>query len=180
MQGFVNFADDVGQAISVVIPAICYLLGISFLIAAGWGCMQLSKGGNGSWVSRPWMPLVTLLIGSALLTFDRMLNLGEATLGSTQTASISDGLTSYTPPAIDSSGLMGNSPEQTIVNIIDAFDYFFINYGAWIILTGILALKHVSEGRRNHGPSLPVVQIIFGFGVMNINTIAPYVMSYFT
>lgn len=179
MQGFVNFADDIGQAISVIIPALCYIIGLGFMLAAGCGMWQLSRGRHGGLAARPWVPFVTLFISAALLTFDRMLNLGEATLGSSQQASMADGMTSYTPPTVNPSSLVGTSPEQTILNVINVFQYFFESYGALIVLMGILALHHVSEGRRRHGPLLPTIQIVFGFGVMNINTIAPFVMSYF-
>jgi hypothetical protein len=108
-----------------------------------------------------------------------MLNLAEATIGSAQTASMSDGLTSYTPPTVNPASLVGNSPEQTILNVINVFEYFFVCYGALIVLGGILALKYVSEGRRRHGPSLAIVQIVFGLAVMNIDTIAPTIMGYF-
>jgi hypothetical protein len=182
MQGFVNFADDIGVAISVIIPAICYLAGTGFILAAGWGMWQLSHGGysHRRLMARPWTPFVTLFIGAALLSYDRILNLGEATLGSAQQASMAAGMTSYTPPTVDPGTLTGTSPEQTVLNVINVFDYFFMSYGALIVLMGILALHHVSEGRRRHGPSLALVQIVFGFGVMNIDTIAPFVMSYFT
>ena len=92
---------------------------------------------------------------------------------------MADGMTSYTPPTVNPSSLVGTSPEQTILNVINVFQYFFESYGALVVLMGILALHHVSEGRRRHGPLLPTIQIVFGFGVMNINTIAPFVMSYF-
>lgn len=180
MQGFANFADDIGQAISVVLPALCYILGMGFILAAGCGLWHLSSGRHSRLAARPWMPFVTLFIGAALLTFDRMLNLGEATLGSSQQVSVADGMTSYTPPAAGASGVVGTSPEQTILNVVNMFQYFFMSYGALVVLTGILALHHVSEGRRSHGPLLPAIQIAFGFGVMNINTIAPAVMAYFT
>ena len=183
MQGFVNFADDIGVALAFLIPMICYLAGTGFVFAAGWGMWQLSKHGHGhhaSWLaSHPWTPFVTLFVGAALLSYDRMLNLAEGTIGSAQTAAMSDSLTSYTPPNVDPSTLMGNSPEQTVLNVINVFEYFFVTYGALIVLMGIFALKHVSEGRRRHGPSLAIVQIAFGLGVMNIDTIAPAVMAYF-
>jgi uncharacterized membrane protein len=179
MQGFVNLADDIGQAISVIIPALCYIIGWSFLLGAGWGMWQLSSGRHGRLSARPWMPFVTLFIGAALLTFDRMLNLGEATLGSAQQASMAAAMTSYTPPTVNGNGLVGSSPEQTILNVINVFQYFFVSYGALIVLMGILGLHQVSEGKRRHGPSLPVVMIVFGFGVMNVETIASAIMSYF-
>jgi hypothetical protein len=180
MQGFVNFADDIGSAISVILPALCYLVGFSFMIGAGWGFWQLSSGRHSRLAARPWMPFATLFIAAALLSFDRMLNLGEGTVGSSQQASMADGMTSYTPPTVPSTGLMGSSPEQTILNVIAAFEYFFVSYGALIVFAGILALHHVSEGKRRHGPMLPMIQIVFGLGVMNIDTIAPFIMSYFT
>lgn len=180
MQGFVNFADDIGQAITVIIPFLCYIIGWSFMIGAGWGMWHLSSGRHSRLAARPWMPFVTLFVGAALLTFDRMLNLGEGTLGSSQTASLADGMTSYTDPTVTTSTLAGSSPEATVLNVISMFEYFFVAYGALIVLAGILALHHVSEGRRQHGPLLPAIQILFGFCVMNIETIAPYIMSYFT
>jgi len=172
MQGFVNFADDIGVALAFLIPMICYLAGTGFVLAAGWGMWQLSKHGHGYHV--------TLFVGAALLSYDRMLNLAEGTIGSAQTAAMSDSLTSYTPPNVDPNTLMGNSPEQTVLNVINVFEYFFVTYGALIVLMGIFALKHVCEGRRRHGPSLAIVQIAFGLGVMNIDSIAPAVMAYFT
>jgi hypothetical protein len=180
MQGFVNFADDIGTAIAFLIPTICYLAGSGFVLAAGWGFMQLSRGAHGRLASHPWMPFVTLFVGAALLSYDRMLNLAEGTIGSAQTASISDNLTAYTPPTINPSTLTGNSPEQTVLNVINVFEYFFVCYGALIVLGGIFGLKHVSEGRRRHGPSLAIVQIVFGLAVMNIDTIATTIVGYFT
>lgn len=180
MQGFVNFADDIGQAISVIIPGLCYIVGLGFVLGAGWGMWQLSSGRHGRLSARPWMPFVTLFIGAALLTFDQMLNLGEATFGSTQQASVVAGMTSYTPPTVNANGLVSTSPEQTILNVISVFQYFFVSYGALIVLMGILGLHQVSEGKRRHGPALPTIMIVFGFGVMNIDTIAPFIMSYFT
>ena len=179
MQVFVNFADDIATAISFLIPAICYICGASFMIAAGWGFMQLSKGG-GLIAARPWIPFVALTVGAALLSYDRMLNLGEGTMGSSQTAALSDSLTAYTPPTVNPGSLVGNSPGQTVLNVINVFLYFFVSYGALIVLFGIFGLKHIAEGRRRHGPSLALVQIVFGFMVMNIDTLAPIIMGYFT
>src|ERR1700730_17970939 len=132
MQGFVNFADDIGVAISFLIPTICYLVGFSFIMAAGWGFMQLSKGATGRLAFHPWTPFVTLLIGAAIISYDRMLNLAGGTIGSTQTAALSDNLTAYTPPPTDPNTLMGSSPEQTVLNVINVFEYFSMSYGALI------------------------------------------------
>lgn len=177
MQGFVNFADDIGTAIAFLLPAFCYLGGVSFILGAIWGFWQLPKGGHHA--ARPWVPFVTLFIGAALLSYDRIVNLAEATIGGGHTASMSDSLTAYTPPTVNPGTLAGTSPEQTVLNVINVFQYFFMCYGALIVMFGIVGLKHISEGKRRHGPSLAVIQIVFGLAVMNVDEIAPIIMSYF-
>jgi len=178
MQGFINLAADIGQALAVLVPFLCYTIGGSFILGSGWGFWQMAK--PGSWFqSRPWVPFTTLFIGATLLSFDRMLNYANNTIGGGTQTSLSQVMTSYTAPTADGSSIVGNSPEDTLTNIIYLFEYFFLSYGALMVLLGVLALKGISEGTRRHGPSLALVQIVFGLAVMNIDTIAPGIMSYF-
>ncbi len=88
-------------------------------------------------------------------------------------------LTSYTAPTVDTSALMGATPEATLLNIINVFIYFFRSYGALIVLLGIFSLKAVTEGRKRGGTGTSIIMSVFGFAVMNVDTIAAAVMQYF-
>ena len=176
MQGFVNMAADLGTAIAVLVPLLCYLMGGGFLIASMWGFWQLTHA-NGAG-GRPWWPFATLTISATLLSFDRMLNFANASFGGGVTTNLSQQLTSYQPPAVNG-GIMGATPEDTLLNILATFDYFFEAYGALVVLFGVLALHNVMKGDRNHSMGPSIVRIVFGLGVMNVQSIAATVMGYF-
>jgi len=72
---------------------------------------------------------------------------------------------------VDTSALMGATPEATLLNIINVFIYFFRSYGALIVLLGIFSLKAVTEGRKRGGTGTSII--------MNVDTIAAAVMQYF-
>ncbi len=74
---------------------------------------------------------------------------------------------------------MGATPEATLLNIINVFIYFFRSYGALIVLLGIFSLKAVTEGRKRGGTGTSIIMSVFGFAVMNVDTIAAAVMQYF-
>ena len=95
--------------------------------------------------------------------------------------SLSDALTTYAPVTVDAATMMGATPEDTLLNIIAAFEYFFKAYGALVVLFGVLGLYHLAKGNRHHHHTLakPVMQIVFGIAVMNTQIIAPAVMGYF-
>ncbi|SNB85396.1 hypothetical protein SAMN06265338_1534 [Rhodoblastus acidophilus] len=40
MQGLVNFAGEIGNAIAIMIPTICYILAIASFLFAGWGLVE--------------------------------------------------------------------------------------------------------------------------------------------
>ena len=179
MQGFVNMAADFGTAIAVLIPLICYLFGGGLLIASIWGFWQQLNPGSQS-NRHPWWPFASLTMSTALLSFDRMLNFATTSFGGGVSSSLSSNLTSYQPPTVNN-GFMGATPEDTLLNIINAFEYFFEAYGALVVLFGLLGLHHVMKGQHQHHHSTgrPIVQIVFGIAVMNVASIAATVMSYF-
>ena len=180
MQGFVNLAADIGVALAVLIPLICYLLGGCLLIAAIYGFWQQSK--PGSEASRhPLLPWAALFTSTTLLSYDRMLTFANNSFGGGVSPSLSGNLTTYTPTTVDAVTMMGATPEDTLLNIIAAFDYYFKSYGALVVLFGVLGLYHLAKGNRHHHHTLakPIVQIVFGVAVMNVQTIAPAVMGYF-
>ena len=177
MQGFVNLAADVGTAIAVLIPLICYLFGGGLLIASIWGFWQQLNPGSPS-NRHPMWPFASLFITTILLSFDRMLDFANASFGGGVTTNLSQNLTSYQPPTVNGS-MMGATPEDTLLNIITTFEYFFQAYGALVVLFGVLAMHHIMKGQQNQGMGRPIVQIVFGIAVMNVKSIAGTVMGYF-
>ena len=176
MQGFVNLGADVGVAIAVLIPLICYLTGGGLLIASIYWFWQWLNPARST--RHPWMPFAALFTSSALLSYQRMLNFANATFGGGVTTS-SSALTSYTAPTLDPSTMAGATPEDTLLNIITAFEFFFQSYGALVVLFGLLGLYHVMQGNRQHTASKPIVQMVFGVAVMNVHSIASTVIGYF-
>ena len=156
MQGFVNLATDLGYAISVILPVLCYLVGAGIRIASLWGLFQcLARAQNRE---RMWMPFVGIFISATLFSFDKLLNAANGTVGSNHTASIS-GLTSYTPASVDPSTLMGATPQDTFLNIILAFDLFFMVYGAAIVFWSLLEFHAIGKGNRRHGFGRPAIHL---------------------
>ena len=179
MQGFVNLAADIGVVLATLIPLVCYLMGGGLLLVALYGFWQILKPGSES-NRHPFLPWAALFISSVLLSYDRMLNLANRSFGGGVSTSLSGNLTTYAPTTVDASTMMGATPEDTLLNIIDAFEYFFESYGALVVLFGVLGLYHLMKGNRHHHTlAKPIVQIVFGVGVMNVQTIAPVVVGYF-
>ena len=179
MQGFVNVGADIGVVIAVLIPLIGYLMGGGLLIASIYYFWQSANQGQGS--GYRGKAIAAFIIAPMLLSFPRMLDYANNTFGGGVTSS-SGPLTSYTAPQLNPSGLMGTTPEETLLNIIEAFEYFFKAYGALIVLLGLLGLYRVMQGNcRNHHHStgVPIVQMVFGLAVMNVHSIAATVMGYF-
>ena len=42
-----------------------------------------------------------------------------------------------------------------------------------------MSLRAVGQGRRNHGISLPLIMLVFGVSLMNIQTLTTTIMGYF-
>jgi len=177
VQGFVNLGADFGHAISILIPLICYLMGGGLLIASIYGFWQWLNPARSP--RHPWMPFVALFTSAALLSYDRMLNFANNTFGGGVSTSLASNLTSYTAPTVDTAAMLGATPEDTLLNIIAAFEMFFQAYGALVVLFGLVGLHHVMQGNRQHGASKPIVQMVFGIAVMNVLSIATTVMGYF-
>jgi len=176
MQGFVNLAVDIGHVILIMIPLICYLAGSGFIIGSLWSIYRITRGHGRE---RPWTPIVGIFIGSALFSFDQVLNAANATLGSSHTASMS-GLTSYTADNVDPSNIVGITPQETWLNVITLFDPFFWAYGSAIVLWSLLEAKGQAQGHRRHSPSRIIVHFVFGVILLNTDVIAPAIMSHFS
>ena len=179
MQGFFNLANDLGVAIAWLIPLICYLVGGGLLIASIHGFWQILKPGSES-NRRPTWPAVTLFISATLLSFDRMLDAANTTFGGNTRAALTRTLTTYQAPATNAA-LLGNTPEEWLLNVIYAFEHFFQAYGALIVLLGVMSFHHIMKGNQHHHRtySKAVIQVVFGLAVMNVRTIAQGVIGYF-
>ena len=178
MQGFVNLASDLGEVIAILIPLICYLSAGGILIASGWGLWQMNRPGS-FYEKHPWVPFVGPLFAGMLLTFDRVLNEGTNTMGGGgATASMAAAVTSYTPPTVDPSTLLGTTPEATLLAIITTFIFFFRSYGALVVLLGLFKLKAVVDGNKRGHTGTSLVMIVFGFCVMNVDVICAAIMSH--
>lgn len=177
MQGFVNLGADIGTVIAVLIPLICYLTGGGLLLASLYGFWQWANPAHTQ--RHPFVPFAALFTSATLLSYDRMLNFATNSFGGGVTTSLSPNLSSYVPPTLNAGTLAGATPEDTLLNIIDAFSVFFQAYGALVVLFGTLGIYHVMQGNRQHTVSKPLVQVVFGIAVMNVQTIAPAVMAYF-
>ena len=178
MQGFVNFAASVAYALEWIIPTICYLVGSGLFILAGYGAWQCWRSGSW-WSSRKFLIVTESIVGSLLLTFPSFLNEANRTFGSNVTATISAGATAYVPPVVNTSALIGATPEQTLLNFITLFQGFFISYGAFIVLVSVFLFRGVTRGETRHGYSLPLISFAFGIALMNLQTIAQWVISNF-
>lgn len=179
MQGFANLGADFGVAIAVLIPLICYLMGGGLLITAIYGFWKWADPSHNA--RNPWKPFAALFTSAALLSYDRMLNFANNSFGGGVTSSNS-ALTSYTPPQLNAGGMMGATPEDTLLNIITTFQFFFEAYGALVVLLGLMGLYRVMQGNSHHGHHTmgkPMVQMVFGIAVMNVHSIAATVMGYF-
>ncbi|MBB4200225.1 hypothetical protein CCR94_02355 [Rhodoblastus sphagnicola] len=165
MQGLVNFAGEIGNAIAIMIPTFCYIMAIASFLFAGWGLWLQSQPIN-PFQGRPWIPFASLVMSGAFASFDRVLTLANGSAGTSMQVSIGS-LTSYTPPT--ASNVMGNSPGDAIVNVVTLFSAFFQSFGAMACLWAFIAWRGIINGQTNRTLSGCIVQ--FTFGVMLINII---------
>ncbi|MDD2859473.1 MAG: hypothetical protein PHT60_14950 [Acidiphilium sp.] len=179
MQGFVNFATDIANVLSLLIPFICYIVGVSCFLLAGYGAWQMMKPGT-IWSGKKYLPPLLMLFGSVLLSFNEFLNFSNNSFGGGTQTNIQNGFMPFRAPNIGTAGFVGATPEQTFFNLVKIFAKFFIAYGAFNVLLAWLGTKGVAEGKRRHGYSLPGIQFVFGIALMNIVAISTTMMGYFT
>jgi len=176
MQGLVNFASFLGWAIAVFLPALMYLAAIVLFMFAGWGFWLQARPDN-PYRGRPWLPAVSLILSGALAAFDRILTMANASAGTNLTVSIA-GLTSYTPPS--AGNVLGNTPGDAIVNVVQLFQAFFQSFGALACFFAVLAWWSVIHGRSNRSQGGCLVQFVFGVMLINILTIVQWLVQELT
>jgi len=176
MQGLVNFASYLGYAMSVMLPTFCYLASLSLFMFAGWGFWMQARPEN-PLRGRPWVPWVSLVLCGAFASFDRVLTMANATAGTNLRVSVG-ALTSYAPP--QSGNVLGNTPGDAIVNVVQLFQGFFQSFGALACFFAALAWWSVVNGRSNRTQGGCLVQFVFGVMLINILTIVQWMVQEFT
>ena len=68
MQGLVNFAGQIGNAIAILLPTFSYLAAIGLFLSSTWGFWMQAQPHN-PYRGRPWVPFVALLLSGAFASF---------------------------------------------------------------------------------------------------------------
>jgi hypothetical protein len=177
MQGLVNFASALADGIAVMLPAFCYLAACACFFFGTWGLWTLAGGAaSGTRHPRPWVPFLSIVMSGLFATFPGFLTRANVSLGTDLTAS----LTSYAPSTPPVAGtILGTTPFETMVNIVDAFEYFFQMFGAACVFFAILRWRAIVSGRVEGSTLGCGVQLLFGVLLVNIVTVTQGVVGFF-
>ena len=177
MQGLVNFAAQCALIFAVLLPTFLYLSALGLFIFAVWGMWMQAQPRN-PFAGKPWIPWVSLVLSGAFASFPTILNMVNISVGSTVTTSVVAGLSSYTTP--NTTNILGNTPGDTVLNIVTAFQGFFQVFGAMCVFFAMLAWHAVVAGRTNRPQSSCAIQFVFGVMLMNVLTITQWLVGVFT
>ena len=70
MQGLVDFASQIGEALATLIPTFAYLAALWCFLFAAWGFWMQSQPGN-PFEGRPWIPVLSLVLSGAFASSTR-------------------------------------------------------------------------------------------------------------
>lgn len=177
MQGLVNFATDVGNGLGVLLPAFCYLGALALFLFAGWGFWRQAQPDN-PFRGQPWIPIVSLVLCGVLASFDRILTMANVSAGTNLQVSLVAGALSYAP-TVPSGGVLGTTPGDTVINVVELFQAFFQAFGAMAACFAVMAWRSVINGRSNRSQSGCGVQFAFGIMLINVLTISQWLVSLF-
>ena len=140
------------QAISVIIPGFATSWDWVSCSGRAGGCGNFPSGRHGRSVGTA-MDAVRHAVHRRRAPHVRSdAEPGRGTFGSTQQASVVAGMTSYTPPTVDAMGWSAPRRSRPFSTSSMSFEYFFVSYGALIVLMGIFA---TASGLRGQTPSRP-------------------------
>ena len=176
MQGLANFAAAVGQCFQILLPTFCYIAALSLFLFAGWGFWRQAQPDN-PFRGKPWVPFVALLFCGVFASFDRFLTLANRSGGSSITVGFAAGLSSYTAPS--TTDVLGSTPADSIVNIVQIFQLFFQAFGAMMAFAAVYALWSVMKGTSRRTPGAFFVQFVFAVMLINVLTISQWLVSFF-
>jgi hypothetical protein len=177
MEGLVNFAQQCALILSVLLPTFLYCSAIGLFLFAAWGLWQQAQPQN-PFRGRPWLPWLSLLLSGACSSFPTILNKVNISGGSSVTMSVVAGLTSYSAP--DTTTILGTTPGDTVLNIVQAFEGFFQVFGATMCFFAMMAWHASANGRSNREWTGCGVQFVFGVMLMNVYTISQWLVGIFT
>lgn len=180
MQGLVNLATAVGDAIVGSLPAACYLMACICFFYFAWTLWTWSAPHSPYHHPRhgkPWLPFLSLALAGVFATFPDWLNRFTATMGGSAVA----GLTSYSSatPMI-ASPISGATPADTLLAVVTLFQYFFQAFGAACVLWAIVRWRGIALGQLQGSPLSCGIQLIFGAMLVNIITVATGVIALFS
>ena len=178
MQGLVNFATEIADAIAVALPALCYLAACSCFVFAVWTLWTFSqphRHAHHHW-QKPWIPILSLVLCGVFAGFPKFLTMANVSIGTSAAVS----LTSYTATAPgNATSILGANPQATVVNVVALFQYFFAAFGAACVFWAIMTWRGIVNGRVNGSPTACGIQFLFGVLCINILSVARGVVSFF-
>jgi hypothetical protein len=177
VEGLVNFAQQLALVLAVLLPSFLYCSAIGLFLFAAWGLWQQAQPHN-PFRGRPWIPWLSLILSGACASFPAILTKVNISGGSSVSASIAAGLTSYSTP--DTTDILGATPGDTVLNIVQAFQGFFQVFGAMTCFFAMMAWRASVSGRSNRQWGGCGVQFIFGAMLMNIYTVSQWLVGIFT
>ncbi len=178
MQGLVNFTTAIADGIAVMLPAFCYLAACMcffFFTWTLWTWSQPHRHHHQHW-HRPWVPFVSLILSGVFATFPNFLTMANVSAGTNMVVALG----SYAPTTPgNASSILGASPSETVVNVVQLFQYFFEAFGAACVFWAIITWRSVINGRTRGTQIACLVQFVFGVMCINIVTIASGVVALF-
>lgn len=179
MQGLVNFATEIADGISVLLPTACSLMASSCFLFSTWTLWTWSAPHSRyhhPHHPRPWVPWISLVLCGMFASFPQFLTMANVSAGT----DLAVGLTSYTPTTAPSvNGVLGATPSASVVNVVKLFQYFFQAFGAACVFWALVRWRGIVNGRLQGSPTSCGIQFVFGVCCINIVTIATGVQRLF-
>ena len=179
MQGLVNFTTAMADGIAVMLPAFCYLMACGCFFYFGWTLWTWSEPHSRyhhPHQHRPWVPWISLVLSGIFATFPKLLTMANVSAGTDLVV----GLTQYaptTPPTV--ANVLGATPENSVVNVVQIFQYFFQSFGAACVFWAVVRWRNIVNGRVQGSPTSCGIQFVFGVMCINILTISQGVVAFF-
>lgn len=172
MEALFAFAQSIGASLAYLLPTLCYVTGGVFFLSSIYGLYGLGKGENGP-ANSPLVIFGLISVGASLLSFPEFLNMGNATLGFTGTASLgSAGSSPMRFSADDIQTAINKGPTALLISFLHLFQMYFACYGALLVYWGMVRQIGSMKGKNNSPTSLNLIIIICSFILMNAETFA--------
>lgn len=174
LQDLLDFAGSIGSAFAIALPTLCYISGSACLLGSLFGIYSRGKGSTGAGSSLP-VCIALIAAGATLLSFPEFLNMGNATLGLSATATVggvnSGGQTTFSADSLKSA--ISQGPTATLAAMLHVFRYYFMSYGAFWVYVSIIRQLNAMKGRSNTSTTTNLCMVFGGFLLMNADTIGP-------